>query len=97
MRSSTTRRIRSLEGQIAKIKSALGRLSDLRPGSLSEQYNAKPTFIMGHSFQAVGPHQTFVNPAGQRNTEKASQKAFGEHSNRLKRVAHDERGLGVVL
>ncbi len=33
------RRIRSLEGQITKIKSQLDRLGDLRPGSLSEQYN----------------------------------------------------------
>ncbi len=39
MKSSTKRRVRSLEGQIAKIKSDLDRLSDLRPGSLSEQYN----------------------------------------------------------
>ncbi len=39
MKSSTKRRIRSLEGQIAKIKSDLDRLGDLRPGSLSEQYN----------------------------------------------------------
>ena len=38
-KSSTKRRVRSLEGQIAKIKSDLDRLSDLRPGSLSEQYN----------------------------------------------------------
>ncbi len=33
------RRIRALEGQITKIKSDLDRLGDLRPGSLSEQYN----------------------------------------------------------
>ncbi len=33
------RRIRTLESQIRKIKSDLDRLGDLRPGSLSEQYN----------------------------------------------------------
>ncbi len=33
------RRIRALEGQISKIKSDLDRIGDLRPGSLSEQYN----------------------------------------------------------
>jgi hypothetical protein len=33
------RRIRVLEGQIKRIKSELDRLGDLRPGSLSEQYN----------------------------------------------------------
>ena len=39
MKSSTKRRVRSLESQIAKIKSDLDRLGDLRSGSLSEQYN----------------------------------------------------------
>ena len=34
-----TRRIRTLESQISKIKGELDRLGDLRPGSLSEQYN----------------------------------------------------------
>lgn len=34
-----TRRIRSLEGQIAKIKQELAALPDLQPGSLSKQYN----------------------------------------------------------
>ena len=33
------RRIRTLENQIGKIKSDMHRLGDLRPGSLSEQYN----------------------------------------------------------
>src|SRR5437867_7830238 len=33
------RRIRALEVQIEKIKRELGGLGDLRPGSLSEQYN----------------------------------------------------------
>ncbi len=33
------RRIRTLESQIRKIKGELDRLGDLRPGSLSEQYN----------------------------------------------------------
>ncbi len=33
------RRISSLEGQIARIKREIARLADLRPGSLSEQYN----------------------------------------------------------
>ena len=31
--------IRVLEGQIDRIKGELGRIGDLRPGSLSEQYN----------------------------------------------------------
>ena len=31
--------IRVLEAQIDRIKSELGRIGDLRPGSLSEQYN----------------------------------------------------------
>jgi hypothetical protein len=34
-----SRRIRQLEGRIARILRELGRLGDLRPGSLSEQYN----------------------------------------------------------
>jgi len=33
------KRIRALEGQIEKIKRELVRLGDLRPGSLSQQYN----------------------------------------------------------
>ena len=33
------RRIRTLESQLRKIKSDLDHLGDLRPGSLSEQYN----------------------------------------------------------
>jgi hypothetical protein len=33
------RRIRTLERQIAKVKGELAELGDLRPGSLSEQYN----------------------------------------------------------
>lgn len=33
------KRIRVLEGQIQRIKSEVARLGDLRPGSLSEQYN----------------------------------------------------------
>ena len=33
------KRIRALESQIEKIKSSLVSLGDLRPGSLSEQYN----------------------------------------------------------
>jgi len=33
------RRIRALEAQITAIKRELGRLTDLRPGSLSQQYN----------------------------------------------------------
>lgn len=33
------KRIRILEAQIGRIKAALQRLGDLRPGSLSEQYN----------------------------------------------------------
>ena len=33
------RRIRALESQITKIKSQLDLLGDLRPGSLSQQYN----------------------------------------------------------
>lgn len=33
------KRIRALESQIRRIKSEIGRLGDLRPGSLSEQYN----------------------------------------------------------
>jgi len=35
----STRKIRSLERQIDKIKQELAALTDLRPGSLSEQYN----------------------------------------------------------
>ena len=33
------KRIRALESQIRKIKGEMDRLGDLRPGSLSEQYN----------------------------------------------------------
>lgn len=33
------KRIRALESQIKRIKNELDRLGDLRPGSLSEQYN----------------------------------------------------------
>ena len=52
------RRICTLERQIAKIKQEIGRIGDLRRGSLSEQYNICGTPICKCTASALKTHDT---------------------------------------
>jgi hypothetical protein len=83
--------IRVLEGQIKRIKSELERLGDLRPGSLSEQYNVcgNPNCrCKEHPSKRHGPYyQLSLTRKGRSRTKFVKKPQLAEVRKQLKNYA----------